>query len=448
MTQDVLVRFAPSPTGLLHVGNIRMALINWLYAKNHGGRMMLRLDDTDEERSTEAFADGIKEDLTWLGLTWEEFDRQSARKDRYEAAFERLRESGRLYPCYETSEELEFKRKIRLSQGKPPIYDRAALELTPEEIAKYETEGRTPHWRFKLADGEITWEDLGRGTVSFQAENLSDPVLFREDMKPIYMLASTVDDIDHGITHVIRGEDHVSNTAIMTQICEALGGTPPTFCHLSLIQLASGESLSKRKGSLSIQALRESGIRPMAVNSLLARLGTSDPVQPFLSLDEIVKQFNITKISRATPKFDQKELEALNTRLLHKLPFEVVQEEITALGLSGMDSDIWLILRENIERLEDLKDWWTVVQGPVNPVIEDSAFAEQAADLLPAEPWDRETWQQWTSQLKDTTGRKGKQLFMPIRLALTGHQHGPELADLLPLIGYEKARERLHGKAA
>ncbi len=443
---STLVRFAPSPTGYLHVGNARTAIINWLFTMKQGGQFMLRLDDTDEERSTEEFAQAIEEDLSWLGLTWQKFDKQSDRGDRYLWGFETLKEKGRLYPCYETPEELDIKRKVQLSRGKPPIYDRAALELTDEQKQKYEAEGRVPHWRFKLEAGEIKWQDLGRGDASFQAENLTDPVLFRADMKPIYMLASTVDDIDHGVTHVIRGEDHITNTAIMIQICQALGGTPPTFAHVSMLSTLDGEGLSKRKGSLSLRQLRSEGIEPMAITSMLSKLGTSDPVEARLTMEQLVQDFDMVKFSRATPKFDLEELKKVNARLVHMMPFDQVEPRLKQMGIADIDESVWAAIRPNLESIQDLKDWWAVINGPVDPKIEDSEFAAMAANLLPQEPWDTATWGHWTQELKQQSGRKGRELFMPLRLALTGKEHGPELANLLPLIGYEKAANRLQGK--
>jgi glutamyl-tRNA synthetase len=444
----IKTRFAPSPTGKLHVGNARVALLNWLFTRQQGGQFMLRLDDTDEERSTEAFADGIRADLDWLGLGWDSFDRQSARYARYTEAFERLRASGHLYPCYETPEELELKRKVQLSQGKPPLYDRAALHLTDADRAALAAEGRTPHWRFRLDHAEIRWTDMVRGAVQFHGANLSDPVLYRADGRPIYSLASVVDDIDHAITHVIRGEDHVANTAVQIQVCAALGGTPPAYGHLPLITGAKGEALSKRLGSLSLEFLRDEGIEAMAINSLLARLGSADPIETRATLAELMDGFDIGKFGRATPKFDIDELKQLNARLMNVLPFAAVDERLAALGLAGVTAAFWEAVRPNLGKLADLRDWWTICTEPLTPVIEEPQFTTTAAALLPEGALTPATWSQWTDAIKAQTGRKGKQLFLPLRLALTGQPHGPELPVLLPLLGREKALARLLGKTA
>ncbi len=447
-TAPVKVRFAPSPTGLLHVGNARQALVNWLFARAKGGRYLLRIDDTDTERSTAEFAAAIERDLTWLGLTWDEKAVQSERLDRYAAAAEDLKAAGRLYACYETPEELGLKRKAALTAGRPPIYDRGALKLSEADKARLEAEGRRPHWRFRLEAGEIAWDDAVRGPVSFQAENLSDPVLIRADGRPLYTLTSVVDDIELEVTHVLRGEDHVANTAVQVQLFQALakngGGEVPTFGHLSLIAGAGGESLSKRLGSLSLASLRDSGLEAMTVNCYLARLGTPDPVEPLTSLDALAEGFDLARFGRATPKFDPAELAHLNARLLHVTPFEAVADRLP----EGFDAELWNAVRPNLTKLAEAAVWQNICRGPVIPRIEDAGFAAQAAELLPAEPWDETTWSAWTGAVKQATGRKGKALFLPLRLALTGLDHGPELKALLPLIGRERAAARLAGQTA
>ncbi|PWC34536.1 glutamate--tRNA ligase [Azospirillum sp. TSO35-2] len=443
------VRFAPSPTGRIHVGNVRLALVNWLFARKTGGSFLFRLDDTDEERSTQDFADGIAQDLTWLGLTWDRFARESDRYPRYDEAASGLKAAGRLYPCYETPEELSLKRASLVSQGRPPIYDRAALRLTDADRARLEGEGRKAHWRFKLNPTPVEWTDLVRGPVHFEGTALSDPVLIREDGRPLYTLTSVVDDADFAITHIIRGEDHVANTAVQIQIFEALGAAVPAFAHLPLLTDAGGQGLSKRLGSLSVGSLRdEDGIEPMAVNSLLAKLGTSDPIEARLTLDELVAEFDLSKIARGTPKFDPEELARLNARILHLTPFERVADRLAALGLSGADAVFWEAVRANLTRLEDARDWWAVTHAPVTPLVEDAGFLAQAAALLPDEPWDLGTWGAWTNAVKGATGRKGKELFLPLRRALTGRDHGPELKNLLPLIGRARAVRRLGGETA
>jgi glutamyl-tRNA synthetase len=444
---SVTVRFAPSPTGRLHAGNIRTALLNFLFARKTGGCLIFRLDDTDRERSTEEFAHGIREDLAWLGINYVDEVHQSARSARYAEAVERLKATGRLYPAYETPEELELKRKRQLARGRPPVYDRAALKLTEEERARFEAEGRKPHWRFKLESRDVAWDDLVRGRQHVDAASLSDPVLVRGDGTYLYTLPSVVDDIDLGITHVIRGEDHVVNTAPQIQLFEALRATTPAFGHHSLLVNANGQALSKRDRSISIQGMREEGIEALAVASYTATIGTSDPVAPHVNLDELVRSFDFAKLSRAPARFDPAELRALNAKLLHMLPFAAVAERLEATEIGGGES-FWEAVRGNLAVLGDAKYWWEVVQGPLAPVIESRELCHVAAGLLPPEPWDTETWASWSTAVKEATGVKGRALFQPLRLALTAREHGPELKQLLPLIGRERAVARLEGKAA
>jgi glutamyl-tRNA synthetase len=438
------VRFAPSPTGRLHLGNLRTALVNWLFARRHGGSFMLRIDDTDRERSTAANAAAIETDLRWLGLDWDSFARQSDRFPRYAEAAERLKAAGRLYPSFETPEELELKRKLALARGKPPIYDRAALKLTQDEVASRLAAGETPSWRFRLAPGRIAWTDLVRGPTEFHAENLSDPVLVRGDGVPLYTLSSVVDDVEFAVTHIIRGEDHVANTAVQIQLIEALGGAVPSFGHFALIADAEGEKLSKRAGALSLEALRDDGIEPMAVLSLLAKLGTSDPIEIRPDKESLVAEFDIAKFGRARPKLDPAELRHLNARLLHVLPFEAVADRLP----TGAGEAFWLAVRGNLDRLADAEFWWRVCTGEIETVADDPAFLATAAELLPPAPLGEGSWSAWTGAIKQATGRKGKELFLPLRLALTGLDHGPELARLLPLIGRERALQRLEGHVA
>ncbi|MDH5721869.1 MAG: glutamate--tRNA ligase [Alphaproteobacteria bacterium] len=438
------VRFAPSPTGYLHIGNARTALITWLFARANKAEFLLRIDDTDQERSKTEYELAIEDGLIWMGMDWDEKARQRDRLDIYETKIEQLKKDGRLYACYESADELALKRKSQLSRGLPPIYDRESLNLTEEQIVKYEAEGRQPHWRFKLEHAPIEWNDLVRGDVKFEGADLSDPVLIREDGSPLYHLCSVIDDIEYGITHVIRGEDHVSNTACHIQMFEALGAKPPEFAHLPLLSDKEGGKLSKRLGSLSIKDVRdEDELEPMAVVSLLARLGTSDPIEVFTDMKDVIAGFDISKFSRGTPKFDTEELLRLNSKILHETPFEDVQVRLSNMGLGDLDEDFWKAVRPNLERLRDVSEWWNVAKGPVTPVIEEPEFIKDALELLPPAPWDENTWMGWTNAVKEKTGRKGKQLFMPLRQALTGMDHGPELDKLLLLIGPEKAKERL-----
>ena len=435
-----LVRFAPSPTGRIHIGNARTAILNWLMALKTGGQFVLRYDDTDTARSTQEFADGIAADVAWLGIRPARVEWQSKRFGRYDEVANRLRAEGRLYACYETADELDRKRKRQEARKLPPVYDRAALKLTDEERAKLEAEGRKPHWRFKLDGRVVEWNDLIRGPQHIDTRSLSDPVLVREDGSYLYTLPSVIDDIDFGITHVIRGEDHVVNTAVQIEITEALGARPPAYAHHSLLIGADGKGLSKRLGSLSIGSMREGGLEPMAVVSHAALLGTSDNIHPCADYSELVDGFALDKLSRAPARFDEAELLHLNAKLLHHLPWDAVKDHLPE------DSEaFWLAVRGNIAKLSDTHVWRTVVSCTITPVVapEDAGFVASARALLPPEPWDGATWKTWTEAVKTATGRKGKPLFMPLRLALTGLDHGPELAQLLPLIGREKALERL-----
>ncbi len=438
-------RFAPSPTGYLHVGNARLALINWLYARKTGGEFVLRLDDTDEERSTEEYALGIQEDLSWLGLEWDDLKKQSDRTVSYTAAFETLKAAGRLYPCYETGEELDYKRKRQLARKQPPVYDRAALKLTEEDVAALEAEGRKPHWRFLLDQEVVGWTDDVRGSVEVDCASMSDPVLIRSDGRPLYHLPSVVDDIDFGITHVIRGEDHVSNTALHIQIFKALKADVPAFAHLPLLMGPDGGPLSKREGSQSLRELRETGLDPMSLNSLLARLGTSDNVEARGTLEAVIDGFDISRFSRAAAKFDPAELKNINARILHEMTWE---EAAGKVDLGGANEAFWLTVRGNLEVISDAALWWQVVTGPIAPVIEDPDFLKKAAALLPEGDLEEGSWKTWTTAVKEELGVKGKALFMPLRQALTGQSHGPEMNKMFVLIGRDKALARLNGETA
>lgn len=442
-----LVRFAPSPTGYLHIGNARPALFNWLFARRHHGRFLLRYDDTDIARSKPEYAEAIAEDLGWLGIVPDQIIWQSQRLAIYDAAAERLRAAGRLYACYETPDELDRRRKRQLARGLPPIYDRAALKLTAEQKAAFAAEGRKPHWRFLLEAREVVWNDLVRGPSHVDCASLSDPVLVREDGSYLYTLPSVVDDIETGVSHVIRGEDHVTNTAVQAQIFEALGASLPVFGHHNLLTTASGEGLSKRLGHLSLRGLRDSGVEALAVAALAVLVGTSDAVRPVENLDELAGLVDLAHVSRAPAKFDEHELEALSARTLHQMPFAAVADRLAAIGVGGGEP-FWLAVRGNLTRFDEAKLWWQVVAGAITPVIADTAFAAKAAELLPPEPFDGTSWKSWTQAVAAATGAKGKGLFMPLRQALTGLDHGPELAALLPLIGREKALKRLAGESA
>lgn len=444
---SVRLRFAPSPTGRLHVGNIRTALMNWLFARRENGQMLLRIDDTDLARSTAEFEQGIDDDLTWLGLKWDERANQSRRFAQYEAAAEKLKSAGLLYPAYETEEELERKRKIAQARGRPPVYDRAALNLSAEERASLEAQGRKPHWRFKLSGKRRDWVDLVRGPQSIDTASLSDPVLIREDGAFLYTLPSVVDDVEFAITHIVRGEDHVTNSGVQIEIFEALGAAAPVFGHFPLLVGADGEALSKRLGSLSAQELRSEGYEPMSILSHLAKIGTSDPVEARLSIEDLAAEFAFEKIGRAPARFDPEELKRVNAAVLHQTSYAEVKERLASLGADKGDA-FWNAVRANLTLLPDVSDWARIVDGPITPVIADAVFAAKAADLLPRGPYDGSSWAAFVERVKAETGAKGKALFMPLRQALTGLDHGPEMAALFPLIGEEKARKRLSGESA
>ena len=441
------VRFAPSPTGYLHVGNARLALINFLCARRHGGQFLLRLDDTDAARSTEAYAEAIGHDIRWLGLEWDETFRQSSRLDRYAEAAEALKRAGRLYPCFESEEELRAKREMRMKRGQAPVYDRAMLKLTAEQRAAAEAGGKRPYWRFLLSDGAVGWDDLVFGRRQVKLGAVSDPVLIRADGTPLYTFCSVVDDLDSGVTHVIRGEDHVTNTGVQLDLLAALGGDAGRlrFAHLPLLLDEKGEKLSKRLDGLSLRRLRADGMEPAAIPAYLARLGSArDPVPA--TLDELAADFDFAHFSAAPARFDIAQLQALNRRVLQGLDFAAVAQRLPP----GATDAFWRAIRGNLDLLGEARGWWDVVAGTiVPPVLEaEGEFLRDALELLPLEPWDADVWATWTEALKLRTGRRGRALFLPLRLALTGEDHGPDLKALLPLIGRARAATRLKVAAA
>lgn len=438
---EIKVRFAPSPTGFMHIGNTRTALFNWLLAKKLGGKFMLRIDDTDRLRSKKEYEDAMRESLVWLGFKWSEEARQSARFDRYNEVKEKLMAEGRIYACYETPEELEIKRKRAMAKGLAPVYDRQALHYTAEDLVKFKAEGRKPHYRFKLLDGVIEWDDIVRGHCRYEAEKLSDPIIIREDGSYLYHLPSCIDDSDFGITHIVRGEDHTTNTASQIQMFEAIGGKVPTFAHLPLLTGTEGK-LSKRLGSLGVRELKAEGVEAMAICSFLAKLGTSDAIEPYYSLDELAASLDFTKLGRSQPKFDEEELKHFNTKVVRSMPYSLVKDRIDA------DETFWNDVRANLDVVDDVKIWEDICHKEVTPIIEDKALTDLAAELLPAETWTENTFNEWMSILKAQSGKKGRELFHPVRKALTALDNGPELKTLLPLIGYEKAKKRLLGQKA
>ncbi len=441
----VITRFAPSPTGMLHVGNIRAALLNWLYAKKHNGQFILRFDDTDLERSKQEYKDAIEEDLKFLNLNWDQTFNQLSRLSRYYEIKNLLLDKKRLYACYETPEELELKRKFQLSKGLPPIYDRASLNLTEEQIQKYIEQGRKPHYRFLVNYEPISWHDMIKGEVKYDGKALSDPIVIRADGSMTYMLCSVIDDIDYDITHIIRGEDHVSNTAIQIQMFEALNTTPPTFGHLSLI-INKDEKISKRVGGFDIATLRkEIGIEAMAIASFFSLLGSSAQILPYKSMEKLANQFEISSFSKSPTIYQPEDLERLNHKLLISLYFDEVKDRLKEIDAEYIDENFWLSVRPNLQKLRDVKDWWEICHK--TPNIEnlnlDKDYLKQAAELLPQGEITKDSWSIWTKEITNITGKKGKELFLPLRLALTGRESGPEIAGVLPLIDREEIIKRL-----
>lgn len=441
----ITVRFAPSPTGYLHIGNARTALWNYLIAKKAGGRFILRLDDTDTERSREEYARAIEEDLGWLGIHWNLLERQSLRVARYAEKLDELKAAGLVYPAYETPDELDRKRKRQQARGLPPVYDRASLKLTADERAALEAKGRQPHWRFRLSGTMVEWRDGVRGLCHIDTSSLSDPVLVREDGTVLYTFASVVDDIDMGVTDVLRGEDHVANTAVQIEIFRALGAAPPRFSHHNLIVAASGEAMSKRTGALSIRSFRQAGAEPLAVAAVAVLTGTSEPVHAVHRLADLAELADLSKISRALTKFDPDEIETLSRRMLHEKPFALVAEGLAAQGIGGPKAEpFWNAVRGNLVQFDEAQSWWNIINGPMAPHVRpDAALIAAALPLLPPAPWDETTWGTWTKAVGAATGAKGKALFLPLRLALTGLDHGPELKQLLPLIDRDEVIARL-----
>ncbi|WP_019954850.1 glutamate--tRNA ligase [Yoonia vestfoldensis] len=429
-------RFAPSPTGWLHIGNLRAALFNYAIARQNGGIFVLRIDDTDPERSKDEYVEGIKSDLTWLGLTWDRMEYQSRRMDRYGEAKQRLIDMGRLYECFETPTELDLKRKKQLNMGKPPVYDRAALALSKDEKNALRAE-RGSHWRFKLDQHRIEWADGIIGDISIDAASVSDPVLFKNDGQILYTLASVVDDVEMGITDIVRGADHVTNTATQIQIIQALGGTVPHFAHHSLLTGPQGEALSKRLGTLSLRDLRAQGIAPQAILSLMARLGSADPVELRANVDEVVAGFDLSKFGSAPTKFDADDLVPLTARYLATLSADDVADVLTSAGVpADLRVPFWTLVRDNIATLDDVGGWWAMFRDGATPLVadEDRDFVTKALFLLDNPPYTPDTWSNWTTVVKDETGRKGRGLFMPLRKAVTGLERGPEMADVMPLL--------------
>jgi len=438
----VKVRFAPSPTGFLHIGNFRTALVNFLFARKEKGHFMLRIDDTDHERSSLEFEKAIIEDLSWMNFKWDSLEKQSNRLKRYDEALETLLDKKRAYACYETAEELSLKRKAQLSSGKPPVYDRSSLRLSDSDVADLKSKGKKPHYRFLLDHSEVIWNDLIKGGSKYHMSSLSDPVILREDGRVIYTLASVVDDIDFDITHILRGEDHMTNSAAQIQLFEALGSAAPNLGHLSLLTDISGAGLSKRLGSLSLKDLRNEGIHPMAISSLLSKVGTSDPVEIKKEIETIILYFDINKFGKSKSKFDKNELSLLNSKIYQLIDFEEIDEDLKKMNIS-ITKEFWNLIRGNIALLKNVKDWWDICFGIIDSIIENQDFLDSALEALPKDQFNEKTWSTWTQKLSQITGKKGKELYMPLRLCLTGQNKGPEMADLILMMGRDKVIKRL-----
>ena len=437
-----VTRFAPSPTGLLHLGNIRTALINWLYARTNNGKFILRIDDTDLERSKDEYISQIKYDLDWLGIDYDETFNQSSRFDRYREQFEKLKADGRIYPCYETPEELERKRKLLIAAGGKQVYDRSAMELTDQQKKDYEAEGRKPHWRFLLKTERMKWDDLLKGEIDIDLTSLSDPVLFREDGVPLYTFSSAVDDIDYGITNVIRGDDHTSNTAVQVEIINALDQNKITFAHHALLKASSGDKLSKRDNVISISSFREANMEPISILSLLATIGTSNSIELKDNIDQIKSEFKLSTISTSPGRIEIDVLNALNKKQVQKYNFSEIEERLKKID-EKIDQKFWETIRGNLNVVEDIKQWTDIVFNSETIKPSDKDYIKIAMELIPDDPWNDETWGQWTSAIKEKTGRKGKELFLPLREAFTGLNHGPEMKLLIQLLGREKIIERV-----
>jgi len=440
------VRFAPSPTGYLHIGNFRTALVNFLFSRKKNGHFMLRIDDTDEERSSLEYENGIKEDLKWMGIDWDSIEKQSSRLSNYDKALEILLDKKRAYPCFETGDELSLKRKSQLSSGKPPIYDRSALKLSDSDIASLKSEGKRPHYRFLLKHSDVIWRDLIKGESKYNMSNLSDPVIIREDGRVIYTLASVVDDIDFEVTDILRGEDHMTNSAAQIQLFEALGSLAPRLGHLSLLTDISGSGLSKRLGSLSLRDLKKEGFQPLAIASLLSRIGTSDSTDISTELNEIIINFDINKFGKSKPKFDKVELSALNSKFFQLIDFENIFDDLKKININ-ITKEFWYLIRGNINTLNDVNFWWDIVYGNIKTIKDSEEFTNLAIKTLPKKDFDKNTWSTWTSLIMKESGRKGKDLFKPLRLCLTGQSNGPEMASLVFIMGRDKVIERLSNKS-
>ena len=438
----ITTRFAPSPTGLLHLGNIRTALINWLYARTNNGKFILRIDDTDLERSKEEYASKIKYDLEWLGIDFDETFNQSSRFEVYKARFDILVDQGRVYPCYETPEELERKRKLQMASGGKPVYDRSALALTDQQKKEFKDEGRKPHWRFLMNSKRVQWDDILKGQVDIDLLSLSDPVVYREDGVPLYTFSSVVDDIDFNITNVIRGDDHTSNTAVQIELINAMDTNKIVFAHHALLTASSGDKLSKRDNVISIESFREKNIDPLAILSLLATIGTSNSIELKSNISQIIEEFRIKTISTSPGKIEIDLLNALNKKIVQNYEFSEIKDRLFKVD-ERIDEKFWNTVKGNLETVENIQSWTDIVFNSDSIEPNDKEFIKTALEVMPPDPWSDETWDEWTGKVKELTGRKGKELFLPLREAFTGLSHGPEMKKLIQLLGRDKILERV-----
>ncbi len=444
----MVLRFAPSPTGLLHVGNLRTAIINWLFAKKHDYDFLLRIDDTDDTRSKKEYVDFIEEDLKWIGLEWSLKYAQSDRLGAYDDAFNYLKSNNLIYRCFETDEELSLKRARQRSAGLPPVYDRSSLRISKDKIIQYESEGRSSYWRLKLPDKPIIWKDKIYGEVRFDSKSYSDPVIIRADGRYLYTITSVVDDIYSKVSNIIRGSDHLTNSGIQIYLFQALGSKAPNFFHHSLMTSADGEPLSKRIGSLSIRGIRESGIEPEVLLNYLTFVGDITNQSEFYEISELAKNFDAQKLSKSNAPFDERLLKEVNSGFLQQQNYDFFKKKSDLLGLKQVPKEFWGAVKNNIKVFDEIKDWTEVIYGNIQPVIDDPEYINLALNLIPEVDFNELSWQNWTETIKEKSGRKGKKLFMPLRLSITGKDFGPEMAKLLPLIGKEKTLSRLNGRAS
>ena len=437
------VRFAPSPTGFMHIGNARIAVINHLFCRKNNGKFLFRIDDTDALRSKKEYEEAIKADMNWLGIGYDETFRQSERLDRYHEVMKKLISDGFLYKCFEPPEELEYKRKLAISKGKPPVYDRASLSLTDAEIKAYEQEGRIPYWRFKLPDKTVSWNDLILGEISYNLNNVSDPVIVKADGTFLYTYSSVVDDFDAGITHIIRGQDHVTNTAVQIAIFDEIskGTYQVSFAHLSLLVNKDGSQFSKRLGSMNLGEIRAQGVEPMAILDLLATLGSSLDTIPFTKIDDLIKYFDISKFSTNSPKFDIDDIFKISRKILHSKPFS----EIAHLGIS---EKAYEVIKGNIDSYSDFSVWKEILQSGFKakfvPTTEETEVLQSFAQKIRVvNNFSKEDIENALNTVKAELNITNQKLYHPIRKTLTGQDKGPNIVDFMTVLGKQETLQRI-----